>query len=134
MRIVADANVLLRAVQTDDARQTEAAAAALLEADSIAVTLPALCEFVWVLDRGYRLALPDIARAIRELTGDPKVSCDQLAVEAGLALMDAGGDFADGVIAFEGQRLGGEVFVTFDKQAARLIAAQGNAVELLRSD
>ena len=129
---MADANVLLRAMQGDDARQAEAAATALLQADSIAVATPALCEFVWVLDRGYRLARSEIAQAIRELTGDPKVLCDRLAVEAGLATMDSGGDFADGVIAFEGRRLGGEVFVTFDKQAAKLIAAQGHAVELLR--
>jgi predicted nucleic-acid-binding protein len=134
LKIVADANVLLRAVQKDDARQTALAAASLLHAEAVAVTLQALCEFVWVLDRGYRLPRSDIAQAIRELTGDPKVSCDKLAVEAGLAIMDAGGDFADGVIAFEGKRLGGEVFVTFDKQAAKLIAAQGSAVELLRSD
>lgn len=133
MRIVADANVLLRAVQRDDVRQTELAAAVLLESEAVAITLPALCEFVWVLDRGYHFARSDIARAIRELTGDPKVLCDYLAVEAGLTTMDAGGDFADGVIAFEGRRLGGEVFVTFDKQAAKLIAAQGGVVELLSS-
>ena len=70
---MADANVLLRAMQGDDARQAEAAATALLQADSIAVATPALCEFVWVLDRGYRLARSEIAQAIRELTGDPKV-------------------------------------------------------------
>jgi predicted nucleic-acid-binding protein len=46
--------------------------------------------------------------------------------------MDAGGDFADGVIAFEGRRLGGDVFLTFDRQAAKLIAAAGGAVELLQ--
>lgn len=46
-------------------------------------------------------------------------------------MMDAGGDFADGAIAFEGRRLGGEVFVTFDKQAAQLITADGGKVDLL---
>jgi hypothetical protein len=33
---------------------------------------------------------------------------DRPAVEAGLAVLDAGGDFADGVIAYEGTWLGGE--------------------------
>jgi predicted nucleic-acid-binding protein len=132
LRIAADANVLLRAVQKDDARQTELAAASLLQAEAIANALAALCEFVWVLDRGYHYKRNDIARAIRELMRDPKVSCDLHAVEAGLAMMDAGGDFADGVIAFEGRRLGGDVFLTFDRQAAKLIAAEGGAVELLQ--
>ena len=34
---------------------------------------------------------------------------DRPAVDAGLALFKAGGDFADGVIAFEGHRLGGSI-------------------------
>ncbi len=33
--------------------------------------------------------------------------------------VDAGGDFADGVIAYEGRWLGGETFVSFDRKAAR---------------
>jgi predicted nucleic-acid-binding protein len=38
------------------------------------------------------------------------------AAEAGLALLDAGGDFADGVIAYEGSWLGADAFVSFDKK------------------
>ena len=53
------------------------------------------------------------------------------AVEAGLALLDAGGDFADGVIAYEGNWLGAEVFVSFDKKAVKLLAAQDEAARLL---
>jgi len=52
-------------------------------------------------------------------------------VEAGLALLDAGGDFADGVIAYEGSWLGAEVFVSFDKKAVKLMEAQGETVRLL---
>ena len=43
----------------------------------------------------------------------------------GNVLLEAGGDFADGVIAYEGRWLGGEAFVSFDKKAVSLIAAQG---------
>jgi hypothetical protein len=35
------------------------------------------------------------------------VLVDRPAVEAGLAVLASGGDFADGVIAFEGRRAGG---------------------------
>jgi predicted nucleic-acid-binding protein len=54
------------------------------------------------------------------------------AVEAGLALLEAGGDFADGVMAYEGTWLGGETFISFDKQAVELLAEQGLATQLLK--
>jgi predicted nucleic-acid-binding protein len=38
------------------------------------------------------------------------------AADAGLALLKAGGDFADGVIAFEGQWLGANTILSFDKK------------------
>jgi len=52
-------------------------------------------------------------------------------VEAGLALLDAGGDFADGIMAHEGKWLGGETFVSFDKQAVGLLSKQGESTQLL---
>jgi predicted nucleic-acid-binding protein len=48
-----------------------------------------------------------------------------------LALLEAGGDFADGVIAYESRWLGGEIFLSFDQKAAALLAAQGQTVRLL---
>jgi predicted nucleic-acid-binding protein len=56
---------------------------------------------------------------------------DRDAAEAGLAMLDLGGDFADGVMAFEGKWLGAETFATFDKRAAQLIEAQGGSARLL---
>jgi predicted nucleic-acid-binding protein len=46
-------------------------------------------------------------------------------------MLDAGGDFADGVIAHEGNWLGADTFVSFDKKAVRLIEAQGKSARLL---
>jgi predicted nucleic-acid-binding protein len=57
---------------------------------------------------------------------------NRLAVEAGLAMLDAGGDFADGVISYEGSWLGAETFVSFDMEATNLLAAEGGSVRLLR--
>lgn len=53
------------------------------------------------------------------------------AVEAGLEMLEAGGDFADGVIAHEGAWLGGETVVSFDKQAVELLVRQGQPARLL---
>jgi len=53
------------------------------------------------------------------------------AVELGLSLLDAGGDFADGVIAMAGSALGGDQLVTFDRQAAALLKRWGQKVVTL---
>ena len=52
-------------------------------------------------------------------------------MDAGLAVLNEGGDFADGLIAYEGTWLGGETFVSFDKKAVSLIARQGQQAKLL---
>ena len=131
MKVTADTNILVRAVTGDDPRQSPLAQTELENAELVAITLPALCEFVWVLTQGYGIATPQIAETIRRLMNSTNVVTNRPAAEAGLALLEAGGDFADGVIAFEGQWLGAEVFLSFDKKAARLIEAQGGSVHLL---
>lgn len=130
MIIVADTNVLVRAAVLDDAAQAQLARNAMGGSDRVVVTLPALCEFVWVLSKSYRLGSLEIATSIRQLIGADNIETDLPAVEAGLAMLDAGGDFADGVIAFEGRRMGGETFVSFDRKAVGLLAAQGVAARL----
>lgn len=131
MILTADTNVLVRAVVGDDPQQSASASAALRNADAIAVPLPVLCELVWVLRRAYRFADAEISEAIRTLIDADSVRVDRAAAEAGLALLEAGGDFADGVIAHQGQWLGGESFVSFDRQAVALLQAQGIAAQLL---
>ncbi len=132
MKVVVDTNVLVRAVMQDDAVQARIAAAVLTDATLIAVTLPCLCEFVWVLLRVYGLQAADVAVAIRALLAAANVEVNRPAVEAGLSVLELGGDFADGVIAFEGNWLGGEVFVSFDKKAVAILSAQGQSARLLK--
>lgn len=130
MKLSVDTNVLVRSVVRDDARQARAADKALTEAALIAVSLPCLCEFVWVLRKVYRFADAEIAAAMRALAAAEKVAMNRSAVEAGLALLEAGGDFADAIIGHEGQWLGAEVFVSFDQQAVSLLNRQGQAARL----
>jgi len=131
MKISADTNVLVRAVLQDDPAQCHTARKFLNEATLIAVSLPCLCELVWVLRQGARLAKEDVAATIRALIDTTSVVTNRPAVEAGLALLEAGGDFADGVMAHEGRSLGGGIFVSFDKKAVALLAQQGEAAKLL---
>jgi predicted nucleic-acid-binding protein len=131
LRITADTNVLVRAAVVDDPDQARLAVEALRGAEIVAVALPTLCEFVWVLTRGYGRETAEVAQAVRRLANSATVRTDRPAVDAGLAVAEAGGDFADGVIAFEGRRLGGVVFTSFDRTAIRLIAATGGETQLL---
>ncbi len=131
MKITADTNVLVRAMTGDDERQSKVAQAELAKADVVALTLPALCELVWVLSQGYKIPSAEIAEAIRRLINGMNVMVNRPAAEAGLAQLDAGGDFADGVIAHEGSWLGADTFISFDKTAVKLMKARGESVRLL---
>jgi predicted nucleic-acid-binding protein len=131
VKLVVDTNVLVRAVVRDDAAQARIAAKVLTEAELIAVALPCLCEFVWVLRKVYNIQTNDVAGAIRALLAAANVEVNRPAVEAGLLMLDTNGDFADGVIAYEGNWLGGETFVSFDKQAVALLTTHGQPARLL---
>lgn len=131
MKVAVDTNVLVRAVVCDDSVQASAAAKILTDAELIAVALPCLCEFVWVLRRVYNFQTADVACAISALIAAENVEVNRPAVEAGLSTLEAGGDFADGLIAYEGNWLGGETFVSFDKKAVALLSEQGHSARLL---
>lgn len=130
-KIAVDTNVLVRVAIRDDAKQMRAAQATLAGADILAVSTHALCEFAWVMRQGYKQAPAKIAAGIRLVIGGANVSIDRPATDAGLAMLDAGGDFADGVIAHEGRALGADKFVSFDKRAVDLLLQQGEPAELL---
>ncbi|NKL36936.1 PIN domain-containing protein [Rhizobium leguminosarum bv. viciae] len=131
MKVTVDTNILARAVLQDDAEQGRAAAKLLRKASLIAVSLPSLCELVWILRRGASLSKEDVSQTIHDLLNAGNVAMNRPAVEAGLAMLEAGGDFADGVIAHEGAWLGGESFVSFDRQAVELLIRQGQSAHLL---
>lgn len=131
MKITADTNILVRAITEDDRRQSRIAQEQLAEADVVALAIPTLCELAWVLTQSYRIPSAEVAAAIRRLIDGANVVVNRPAAEAGLALLEAGGDFADGVIAYEGRWLGADTFVSFDRKAVRLIEAQGEAAKLL---
>jgi predicted nucleic-acid-binding protein len=131
MKITADTNMLVRAAVQDDPQQARKAAKFLQEADLVAVPVPVLCEFVWVLRRGYKKSVPEISDAIYRLMKSANVLMNRPVVEAGLTLLGAGGDFADGVIAHEGNWLGAEEFLSFDSKAVSVLQSQGIRARLL---
>ncbi len=123
--ITADTNLLVRIVVRDDEDQWRRAREELAHADGVIITTAALCEFCWVLRSGYRYPAGQIAEAVQALTEAPNVVVDDASVRAGLDLLRAGGDFADGVIAELGARHGSAAFVSFDRAAVRRVNAAG---------
>ncbi len=84
-----------------------------------------LCEFAWVLQSRYKVARVDLARAIRGILDMRNAIANRPTMDAGLSVLEAGGDFADGVIAFDGRWFGAETFVSFDRKAVNLLSASG---------
>jgi predicted nucleic-acid-binding protein len=131
MKIIADTNVLLRAVVAEDEAQSSLAIEALESAEMVAVTMQSLCELAWVLDRRYGVSRADVGGAIRRLMETRNLVVNRPATEAGLSVLEAGGDFADGVIAYECAWLGAETFVSFDKKAVSLLNRRGRRARVL---
>lgn len=131
MKIIADTNVLMRAVLDDDVVQSRASRRALSSADQVVIGRHVFCEMVWLLRQRYKMSKDEIDKVIHGYLEADNVITDTSAVQAGLEAMNAGADFADGVIAYEGRWLGGETFVSFDKKALSAIARQGMKTKLL---
>jgi predicted nucleic-acid-binding protein len=121
-----DTNILVRYLVQDDpeqsARATEILERRLTEKNSGFVSVVAMVETVWVLDRAYFLTAQEIATAIERL-----LQVDVLAIEneqevftAMVALKQERGSFADALIAELGARVGCSRTLTFDRKATRL--------------
>lgn len=130
VKVTADTNILVRAATLDDPVQGPLAQKIMKDAELVAVAVAALCEFCWVLKRAYNFEPARIGASIRLLLEAANIRVDRQAAEAGLVLLDQGGDFADGVIAYDGQWLGGETFVSFDKKAVGLLQKRGGAARV----
>jgi predicted nucleic-acid-binding protein len=116
-----DTNVLVRLLVGDDPAQV-ARARAYVEANVPCwVNRVVACEAVWVLGRVYRLQPARLALALKQLIQTAELEFeDSDAIEAGIAALEAGGDFADSVIAATNVARGCEATGTFDRKASRL--------------
>jgi len=121
-----DTNVLVRYLAQDDPVQspkaTQLLERRLSEDDPGFVSVVAMVETVWVLDRAYGLADQEIAAAIeRTLQADVlAIESEQEVFTAMIALKEGRGSFADALIAALGAKAGCSRTLTFDEKAARL--------------
>ena len=121
-----DANILVRHLAQDDPVQspkaTELIEQQLSDADPGFVSVVAMVETAWVLERAYGLSGPDIAAAIeRVLQADViMVESEQEVFTAMIALKQGRGSFADALIGALGVSAGCSHTLTFDRKALRL--------------
>lgn len=116
-----DTNVLLRIVLIDDEKQAGIARRftrqLARQGERLFVTSIALCEFVWVLQRGYGLSRARIADALERLLESDLVVAehDDEAREALRIYRGGRGDFADHLIGLQSKSAGCHDTVTFDR-------------------
>ena len=121
-----DTNILVRYLAQDDPiqspRATDAIEFRLTGENPGFISIVAMVETVWVLDRANGLADDEIAAAIELI-----LQADTLVVEseqevftAMIALKEGSGSFADALIGALGVKAGCSCTLTFDKTALRL--------------
>jgi predicted nucleic-acid-binding protein len=121
-----DTNVLVRYLAQDDRAQSpkavEIVERGLTAGNPGFVSIVAMAETAWVLDRAYGLDALKIAAAVERLLQADLivVESEQEVFTAMVALKEGKGSFADALIAALGARAGCSYTVTFDRKALRL--------------
>jgi predicted nucleic-acid-binding protein len=121
-----DTNVLIRYLTQDDpvqsAKATEILERRLTQKNPGFVSLVAMVETVWVLDRAYGLTARELATAVERLLQVEVLTIEneQEVFTAMVAIKQGRGSFADALIAELGARAGCTRTLTFDQKALRL--------------
>jgi predicted nucleic-acid-binding protein len=121
-----DTNILVRYLTQDDPVQspkaTELIEQRLTEQEPGFISVVAMAETAWVLERAYGLADAEIAAAIEHtLQADVlMVESEQEVFTAMIALKEGHGSFSDALIGGLGARAGCSGTLTFDQKALRL--------------
>jgi predicted nucleic-acid-binding protein len=121
-----DTNVVVRYLAQDDPIQsliaTRIIEQVLTEATPGFISIVAMAETSWVLERAYGLADREIAAAIESMlqTDVFSIECEQEVFAAMIALKDGRGAFADALIGALGAEAGCSHTLTFDQKALRL--------------
>jgi predicted nucleic-acid-binding protein len=121
-----DTNVLVRYFAQDDPAQSPRAVELierhLSEDNPGFVSIVAMVETAWVLERSYGLAGRELAAIVERLLQAPVlvVENEVEVFTAMSALKEGRGDFADALLCELGRRAGCSVTFTFDQKAARL--------------
>ena len=121
-----DTNVLVRYLAQDDPVQsrkaTEIIERRITDHNPGFISIVAMTETVWVLDRSYGLSTSELASTIERMLQIDVflVEHEQEVFTAMVALKEGLGTFADALIAALGIKAGCKYILTFDQHALRL--------------
>lgn len=121
-----DTNILVRYLARDDQSQSAHASEImerrLSDENPGFISIVAMVETVWVLDRAFGLAVDDIASAVERLLRIDRivVENEQEVFGAMIAMRERRGSFSDALIASLGEKAGCRHTLTFDRKALRL--------------
>lgn len=126
MIYIVDTNFLLRFLLADDVEQSSIARSYFTNRNyTLVIDIAVLCEAVWVMKKRAKLKNEIIIKVLQSLATESHIHIDKTRFNHGLEFLKQGGDFADGIIAYQTQQYPNAKFLSFDKQA-RKIAYQCN--------
>ena len=117
-----DANVLVRYLTQDDLVQAKKATAIIEGAatggERLLIHPVVLCELVWVLETAYDYTRTEMASILDRIlrTAQFEIPQKETVWSAWADYRSGKGDFADHLIGREGERLGAQQTVTFDRE------------------
>lgn len=122
--IAADTNILVRYLTQDDEVQSKIAEELLDKHsnETIFINNIAICELIWVLERGYKYSKEQITTVIRQILSTQEFTFERqdllwIALEQ---YSQNKGDFSDALIAEINQTYNCSTTFTFDKRASQL--------------
>lgn len=129
-KVIIDTNIILRYVLNDNPNQNAIAKRYLDNADiQCVVSAHVLCEVDWVLRKTIKINRGEVASFFEKLQAKSNIVIDKSVFEIGLYFLKNGGDFADGVIAYQTKIFDDASLLTFDKDARKLAETMNIPVE-----
>lgn len=120
---------MLRYLLNDDAQQS-AVASRMLSDNSLEfiISTHVLNEVVWFLKYSLKVKRLELISLISNLLARDNFILNDEEVNVGLNFLQSGGDFADGVIAYQMSQYNNASLLTFDKKAQKIARVLNIAV------
>ena len=118
---IIDTNVLLRFILNDDAKQ-HAKVRKYFISNELLLYLPimTLCETIWVIKDKMKIPRQSVIQILTALVEQNNILTANEAFDYGMKFLKSGGDFADGVIAYQTQCHDNAILLTFDKKSHKI--------------
>ena len=118
-----DTNIILRIVLEDDGAQVKKIKSYIQKSkESLYISIPVLCEFVWTLKSSYKYSKSDIVEVIIYLLQSEEfvVEDKRIVAEAANVYLNSVAGFSDALIGLRNKAADCKKTITLDEDAAKL--------------